>query len=522
MKTASVIIIFLLVILTSKLFAQAPVPLWQQIDGTYGLFHSVIPTSDGGMLAVGWTLGPQHSADSLDQEGYHYSSNGYWEEGWIVKRSSTSALEWGRCYGGTNGSSELLTACQASDGGYVVGGWSDASNDDVPSNNGYEDMWYFKIDSVGNLVWKKSFGTLTGYEQVNGITAISDGNFLVCGRYYTYQDEVMKLNSSGDTLWTHTYAPANYEGYAQKSIELPDHGFIIAESLYDYWGLDNPYFTLTRINSSGEMQWQKTVHLDSSAEQGVCDFVRCSDGGYALSGIIQGVVGGVVYFPEIFAMRCDSSGNFQWEKTYGSSGYDFGYGIVEDADQNLIVGGYVETADTSFPQHNSQAFLLKLNNSDGSEMWFQVYPTQPFSFNDGLSSFQGLVKTSGGAMVAAGQYNCGHGYSLDNLCVNSGSVNGYMAMFPALGSGINELADENSNIAVYPDPASDEIQLEIKRPETFPMDIFIGNAEGQIVRSEKLFSAQQVVNVQSLPPGIYYLMVTNKNSQVARIPFIKQ
>ncbi|MFI5135096.1 MAG: T9SS type A sorting domain-containing protein [Chitinophagales bacterium] len=523
MKTASTIIIFLCAILTAKLFAQAPAPSWQYVDGTStGLFYSTIQTSDGGMLAVGYTIGPQHGPDSLDQEGYHYGTIGYYEEAWVVKRSSTGALDWGHCYGGTNGSSEALTVCQSPDGGFVIGGWSEASNYDVPSNNGYEDMWYFKIDSVGNIVWKKSFGTFAGVEQVNGLTPIDGGGYLLSGEYFAYQDIVMKLNESGDTVWTRTYHPANYQGYAEKSIQLPDGGFIIAESLYDYFGLDNPYYTLTRIDSSGSKLWQKTIHLDSSAEQSVCDFVRCSDGGYALSGYIQGVVGGVVYFPEIFVMRCDSSGNFDWEKTYGTSGYDFGYTILQDADDNLLVGGYVETADTTFPQHNSQAYLLKLNNNDGSEIWFETYPEQAFSFNDGLSSFHHIVKTSGGGIMAAGQYNCGHGYSLDNQCSYTGGIEGYMVRFPDLGAGISNLADLSSGVIIYPDPVSDQVNLEITQPKVFPLELRIFNDEGQQMISEKLISAQQSVNVQSLPAGIYLVRLMSNNSEVAHLPFIKE
>ena len=67
---------------------------------------------------------------------------------WVVKLSSTGAIECERILGVTN----IETAKdieQTSDGGYIIAGSSNSNDGDVGGNNGSYDAWIVKLNSFG-------------------------------------------------------------------------------------------------------------------------------------------------------------------------------------------------------------------------------------------------------------------------------------------------------------------------------------------------------------------------------------
>ena len=45
-------------------------------------------------------------------------------------------------------------------------------------------------------------------------------------------------------------------------------------------------------------------------------------------------------YDDIFVLKLNSSGTYQWHTFYGSSSDDYGYGIVTDGSGNVYVTGY--------------------------------------------------------------------------------------------------------------------------------------------------------------------------------------
>jgi hypothetical protein len=82
-------------------------------------------------------------------------------------------------------------------------------------------------------------------------------------------------------------------------------------------------------------------------------------------------------------------------------------------------------------------------------------------------------------------------------------------------SGISDI-DEASSVIIYPNPVSTE--LHVKLTIEGIVDYVIYNAMGQLVMQGKLQSPS-VVNVQSLPNGIYHLRVMGK--ETATVKFVK-
>ncbi|MEO1263887.1 MAG: T9SS C-terminal target domain-containing protein, partial [Bacteroidota bacterium] len=69
-----------------------------------------------------------------------------------------------------------------SDGGFLLAGnsYSFAGNDKSEDAKGLSDFWLVKIDSLGNVLWDRTFGGDKEDENPK-VAVLSDGSFLIAG-----------------------------------------------------------------------------------------------------------------------------------------------------------------------------------------------------------------------------------------------------------------------------------------------------------------------------------------------------
>jgi hypothetical protein len=108
--------------------------------------------------------------------------------------------------------------------------------------------------------------------------------------------------------------------------------------------------------------------------------IQSSDGGYALAGYTNSSGGGGY---EFWLVKSDSSGNMEWNKTYGIAGSNFGKCAMQTRD-----GGYAVAGDT-----DSGAWLVK-TDSTGNMEWNRTY--------GGSTSASWIVQTNDGGYALAG------------------------------------------------------------------------------------------------------------------------
>jgi len=68
-------------------------------------------------------------------------------------------IEWQNTIGG-NYTDQLYSIQQTTDGGYILGGWSESyiSGDKTENSFGGSDYWVVKLDSIGNIQWHNTIG----------------------------------------------------------------------------------------------------------------------------------------------------------------------------------------------------------------------------------------------------------------------------------------------------------------------------------------------------------------------------
>ncbi len=134
---------------------------WQKAYGGAGndSASSLLLTEDGGFLVTGHT-------SSFGLEG---------GEPWAIRLEPSGDVVWQMAYAG--GAGKIYGAAPAADGGFVLAGRTEALGVD-----GGADVWVFKIDASGGLLWQRSYGGLPDYFDLGaGIGPTADGGSIIAG-----------------------------------------------------------------------------------------------------------------------------------------------------------------------------------------------------------------------------------------------------------------------------------------------------------------------------------------------------
>jgi hypothetical protein len=218
---------------------------WEKLYGgsTLDAAYSILQTSDGGFIFAGGS----QSRDG-DVQGVHGDTTldpffRFQSDVWVVRLDSLGKLLWQKCYGsyGFDGANSIISS---GDGGFIIGAITDSADGDVskhywnsdPDKEAY-DIWILKIDSVGHLLWEKTFGG-TENEGLGPIIHTVDGGYVFCGNTFSSDGDVTKLylkgpdiwigglSSSGDLLWQETLGGTDID-YANSIIQTRDGGFAL-------------------------------------------------------------------------------------------------------------------------------------------------------------------------------------------------------------------------------------------------------------------------------------------------------
>nr|NQU91427.1 T9SS type A sorting domain-containing protein [Bacteroidota bacterium] len=155
--------------------------------------QAVIETSDGGFLCGGSSMIGE--GGNLTCEPFNYSH----AEAILVKLDKDRNIEWQNCYGGS-GHEGVWSLLELNDG-YIFTGLGDSNDGDLTGSgcHGDGDVWVVKIDFGGNIIWQKCFGG-SKYEYSPNIFQSSDGGFSIIG---------MTQSEDGDVFGNHSLQDRN-------------------------------------------------------------------------------------------------------------------------------------------------------------------------------------------------------------------------------------------------------------------------------------------------------------------------
>lgn len=235
------------------------------VNGT--VFDQVMPTSDGGFIAVGSATDASQRPGAL-----------------IVKVDGSGNVQWQHELGPTSTSyASFSSVVQAADGGYVAAG---EFNDGTNSSYGLPLMSVLtaEFDASGNLTWQHGFNDVgasgvTAVEHVNTIVQAADGGYAIGGDWDSdtsgYPGEccqgalLLKLTPSGSIDWQRAYsggvvcdsndygAPCRNIGGGVYSLrQTGDGGYVLAGDTNPEQ-FDGLVPWLSKVDGNGAIMWQE-------------------------------------------------------------------------------------------------------------------------------------------------------------------------------------------------------------------------------------------------------------------------
>lgn len=199
--------------------------------------------------------------------------------------------------------------------------------------------------------------------------------------------------------------------------------------------------SLVSIAQVPSIQWQKT--LGGSLNDFGNSVAITPDGGYVVAGIARsndGDVSGSHGINDLFITKLSSAGVVSWKKTYGSSGDDGAYSIINTIDSSFVVVGYAgaNSGDVSGYHGSIDAWVIKIS-ATGTILW------QKSLGGSGLDIVYSIAQTIDSGYILAGITNSNDGdvtgnHGLYDSWVVKLNASGVIQWQKNLGGTLNERA----------------------------------------------------------------------------------
>lgn len=347
--------------------------LWSKCYGgnNASIAYSVINSYDGGYAIAGFSY-----ASDGDVTGAHGNA-----DCWVVKINSMGDLEWQIAIGGTGfDSAEDIVQCI--DGSFMLVGRSTSVDGDFTDHHGAaseEDLIVAKITIVGELIWSKSYG---GSNDDGGFSITQDtiGNFIIAGNSESSAGDVpenkgstdfwvLKIDSLGDIIWSRTFGGSGTDNL--NDVEFHNGTiYLVGETYsnnYDVFGNHGSRDGwLLKIADDGTFIGQKCFGGTSFEEFYDIEIVTSNE--IIISGISGSSNGdltehlGLTSSSDYWILKIDTVENIIWQKSLGGSLGDYSYSLIQLADESVIATGFSNSSDGYVSENagNTDMWTVKL------------------------------------------------------------------------------------------------------------------------------------------------------------------
>jgi hypothetical protein len=450
-----------------------------------GVGSSISKTFDSGFIIGGLTSA--------------YSSGTYKQDWLIIKTDEIGVPVWERYFGNsTINDTWVFEIAETNDTNYIAVGGHGITN---WSGDPILEGCLRKIDTSGNLIWEKFYrrydfdndASLMRYSNmyISDIIEFDNGSFAATLNYKraegdggAYRFRLFKFNSKGEIIFSRTMQNTNIvytqSLFPSSLMQTSDNGFVIngyGEYTWDY----NPEQQLWLIKTDS-LGCEGELYPEPPTENVECpdfpDTMYC-DGTYNSRLRVQGKsapytlefsTGELIenlYYPPVFIPKSQGTGSFTVH--VGVDTYNHSYDTA--------------TLFNPIPAEDMEPDIIEL----------------PFSLTIPENYF-------GPDLTVTITNSFGESYEITLPVYVDCNVSA-------------EQITEKSNISIYPNPASDFLQISLPQFEENSF-VKIVNAQGQTVLVEQLFNAETELNISELVAGSYVVRVYC-GKRISNIQFTK-
>ncbi len=245
------------------------------------------------------------------------------------------------------------------------------------------------------IKWEKSFGQdrlLAG----NKIIKTKDNGYVIVGRtifksvpdyngYEKYDAYIMKLDSAGNILWKRSFGGSGNET-ANSIKQTNDDGFIIVGTTdskdLDFYGRTGEFedIFVMKLDKYGIPLWHK-FYGGTSEDQGN-DIIATGDGGYIISATTKSKNGSVkgksTNYPSIWTFKIDSNASIVWQNIYDKGQESYANSLLDLEDNSFLLLGNTINNDPYLG--STESGIVRKVDGNGNQQWLKIIDA-PYSQN---------------------------------------------------------------------------------------------------------------------------------------------
>jgi uncharacterized protein (UPF0548 family) len=261
------------------------------------------------------------------------------------------------------------------------------------ANAGNRDVFLTKLDTNGNEIWTKQWGTSENDYGISVAVDSSDNIYLTGYTFGSLFDVskggtdifLTKLDTNGNEIWSEQWGTSENDYGNSVAVDSSDNIFVAG---YTYGSLDgntnagNYDAFLTRWESDGTKEWTEQWGT-SSGDSAKSVVVDNSDNIY-LTGHTYGSFPGHAHAggKDVFLTKWDKGGSSwtkAWTEQWGTSEDDYGNSVAADSSDNIFVAGHTLGSLYDTSAGDRDIFLTKRDKT-GVEIWKEQWGTSENDF----------------------------------------------------------------------------------------------------------------------------------------------
>jgi len=465
-------------------------------------------------------------------ENYLITGYNYGDKNYLIKIDTLGNVLWSKVLDNVNSDYHVeITSLKDSTFLFATSNYS--------SDKGYSNLLCAVINNDGDTLWTKTYDFGNRFFPYSACQTLDNG-FLITGilqfaDYLQNRIAVAKLDSSGIHSWTKILSGGNHTNYGFSIKETPDTNYILTGFVEDSDPFTSSAF-LTKLTADGNILWSKSYQVDSSD--------HCI--GYDVSIVQDGYLIASIKSHELVLIKTDFSGNVDWAKQYDIYSFnplnspamrirnlsnnnfavlapDYLLKINEAGDviwatgMMMVVSDVYEAQDNGFivigngpvygvkspDPYYAHIGLIKIDsagNNDADCVW----PDEWVNYENKTIVTQNIVFDTSYAVANTAQTNiqvADINLTIEDECVTFiGSLNENLS---------------GSNIQIFPNPSSGAFVIQTENSEII-IELNIFNSLGAIVYQSANNSKSVNVDLSSVSPGIYQIMIDTQDKTYTR------
>jgi len=543
-------------------FSSAGTMLWATYYGGSGedVGFDVSTDKAGNAYMTGWT----NSTSGIATHGaYQTTYSGGIFDAFLAKFNSTGALQWATYYGGSDDDQGKGVATDSTGNVYLTGWTNSTSGIATPGayqftyGGGAYDAFLAKFDSSGSRQWSTYFGG-SGEDVEYGIASDDSANIYITGytpslsgiatpgAYQTFEADggsfsdafLAKFNTAGAIQWA-TYYGGTGSDYGQnidvdKTGGVYITGFTNSTSSIATPGAYHDTYAggvydvfLAKFSYSGSMLWATYfggsdadyghgVATDDSANVYITGYTASTSEIATPDGYDTAFSGGGD--DDYLAKFNGSSGALLWSTYYGGTGDDEGWSVTTFSPDLVYISGNTTSlsgiatagAYQTVIGGSQDAFLAKfvfctvpvagpITGIDSVCIDSTILLTDSFAGGIWSSSDVTRAVVTGGIVTGRSTGTDTIRYSIPNPCGNA-TAEKLVYITRDCTEAAENISFPAQGFILYPNPAQGELNLSSADKIS---EVIITNVLGQIVYAERCNATSLLIDILSLPPGVY-------------------